>query len=101
MTGRYTVEAIALIERNRNTPFLLYLPHTIPHVRLFASERLKNRPAGGTYGDVVEELDWSACEALAARRCLGLDNRTIVHDGVFVTFAARVSCLSGAADVTL
>jgi arylsulfatase A-like enzyme len=78
LTQRYTDEATAFIERNRTRPFFLYLPHNVPHIPLFASERFKNRSAGGTYGDVVEELDWSVGEILAALKRLGLDDRTIV-----------------------
>ena len=78
LTQRYTAEAVGFIERNRNTPFFLYLPHNMPHIPLFASERFKNRSAGGTYGDVVEELDWSVGEILATLERLGLDDRTIV-----------------------
>jgi len=78
LTQRYTAEAIGFIERNRNTPFFLYLPHNMPHIPLFASERFQNRSAGGIYGDVVEELDWSVGQVLATLERLGLDDHTIV-----------------------
>jgi len=78
LTQRYTAEAIAFIEQNRNKPFLLYFPHNMPHIPLFASEKFRNRSAAGSYGDVVEELDWSVGEVLAALKRLGLDERTIV-----------------------
>ena len=33
LTRRYTERATAFIRQNRDRPFLLYLPHTMPHVR--------------------------------------------------------------------
>ena len=78
LTLRYTEEATRFIEENRSRPFFLYLPHNMPHIPLSASERFRNRSAGGTYGDVVEELDWSVGEVLDALARLGLDEQTIV-----------------------
>ena len=78
LTLRYTEEATRFIERNRDRPFFLYLAHNMPHIPLFASERFKNKSAGGIYGDVIEELDWSAGEILAALARLDIDERTIV-----------------------
>ena len=78
LTLRYTGEATRFIEQNRARPFFVYLPHNMPHIPLFASQRFKNRSAGGTYGDVVEELDWSVGEVLATLKRLGLDEHTIV-----------------------
>src|SRR5262249_44104180 len=66
------------IERNKERPFFLYLAHVMPHVPIFASERFRGRSAGGLYGDVVEELDWSVGEILGALRRHGLDERSLV-----------------------
>ena len=78
LTMRYTQEAIGFIERAKAQPFFLYLAHTMPHIPLFASERFKGKSAGGLYGDVVEELDWSVGEVLKTLKRLGLDRNTIV-----------------------
>jgi len=78
LTMRYTQEASGFIERAKGQPFFLYLAHTMPHIPLFASERFKGKSAGGLYGDVVEELDWSVGEVLKTLKRLGLDRNTIV-----------------------
>jgi len=78
LTKRYTEEAIGFIEANRNKPFFLYLPHTFPHVPLFASEAFAGKSQGGKYGDAVEEIDWSTGEILGALKRLDLDDRTLV-----------------------
>ena len=43
LTQRYTDEAIKFIEANRGNPFFLYLPHTFPHLPLFASTKFKDK----------------------------------------------------------
>lgn len=77
-TQRFTARAISFIERNRDKPFFLYLPHVMPHVPIFASERFRGKSARGLYGDVIEELDASVGDLMAALRRLGLDERTLV-----------------------
>jgi arylsulfatase A len=78
LTLRYTQEAVKFIEQNKGKPFFLYLPHNMPHIPLFASERFKGKSAAGAYGDAIEEVDWSVGEILAALKRLGLDRDTIV-----------------------
>jgi arylsulfatase len=77
-TRRFTERAIGFIERHRDAPFFLYVPHVMPHVPIFASAKFRGRSAAGLYGDVVEELDWSVGEIMATLRRLGLDDRTLV-----------------------
>ena len=78
LTRRYTEEAVKFIRQNRRRPFLLYFPHTFPHVPLFASGPFHGKSPRGRYGDVVEELDWSVGEVLAALKAQGLDKNTLV-----------------------
>ena len=78
LTRRYTEEAISFIERAKGQPFFLYLAHNMPHIPLHASERFRGKSAGGLYGDVVEELDWSVGEVLNGLKRFGLDRDTIV-----------------------
>ena len=78
LTRRYTERAVGFIERNRDKPFFLYVPHTMPHVPLFVSDRFKGKTGGGLYGDVIAELDWSVGQILEAVKRLGLDDDTLV-----------------------
>jgi arylsulfatase A-like enzyme len=90
LTRRYTEEAVQFIQANRKRPFFLYLPHTFPHVPLFASGDFAGRSLRGLYGDVVEELDWSVGQVLQTLRDAGLDRRTMVvfssDNGPWLTF---------------
>jgi len=78
LTRRYTEEAIRFIESSRGRPFFLYVPHNMPHIPLHASEKFIGSSSGGLYGDVIQEVDWSVGEILAALKRLDLDRNTIV-----------------------
>lgn len=78
LTRRYTARAIRFMENNRDRPFLLYVPHTFPHVPLFTSEEFAGRSDRGIYGDVLAEIDWSVGEILSTIQRLDLDHSTVV-----------------------
>ncbi len=78
LTTRYTERAVRFIEQNKDRPFLLYLPHTMPHVPLHVSDKFKGKSAEGLYGDVIEEIDWSVGQVLGAIRRFDLDRQTLV-----------------------
>lgn len=78
LTERYTSEAVRFITKNKARPFFLYLAHSMPHTPLHSGERFGGKSADGTYGDAVEEIDWSTGEILAALEKHGLDRRTLV-----------------------
>ncbi len=78
LTKRYTAEAIKFIRNNKKKPFFLYLPHTFPHVPLFASKDFRGKSTRGIYGDTVEELDWSVGQILETLKKEKLDNNTLV-----------------------
>lgn len=89
-TQRFTERAVAFIDQHRHQPFFLYLPHVMPHVPIFASEKFKGKSTSGLYGDVVEELDWSVGEILSALDRNGLSNSTWViftsDNGPFLSY---------------
>lgn len=78
LTRMYAERAVKFVERNRSSPFFLYLAHTMPHVPLFVSDRFKGKSGQGLYGDVIAELDWSVGEVLGAVKRAGLDDNTLV-----------------------
>ena len=78
LTTWYTEHALKFIEKNRDRPFFLYVPHNMPHVPLFVSDKYKGKSGQGLYGDVVAEIDWSVGEILKSLKKNGLDDRTLV-----------------------
>jgi arylsulfatase A-like enzyme len=77
-TQRYTEEAVKWIRAKKDAPFFLYLAHNMAHAPIFASPKFQGRSAGGRYGDVIEELDWSVGEVMKAIQDSGIDDRTLV-----------------------
>ena len=78
ITKRYTDKAIEFIKKEKNNPFFLYVPYTMPHVPIDASWEFKNKSEAGLYGDVIEELDWSVGQILITLKELGLNNKTMI-----------------------
>jgi len=78
ITQRYTEFALRFIEANKDEPFFLYLPHTMPHVPLGVSEKFSGTTEYGRYGDVIEEIDWSVGEILKTLKKHKLDKKTLV-----------------------
>lgn len=78
LTTEYTERAVQFIKKNKDHPFFLYLPQTMPHVPLFVSERFKGKSEAGLYGDVIMEIDWSVGEILRTLKDLGIDDDTLV-----------------------
>ena len=78
LTTWYTERAVSFIEKNKDQPFFLYVPHSMPHVPLFVSDKFKGKSAGGIYGDVIEEIDWSVGQILEALQKNGVDDNTLV-----------------------
>jgi arylsulfatase len=78
LTTQITERSVDFINRNKNNPFFLYVPHPQPHVPLFVSDKFKGKSERGLYGDVIMEIDWSVGEILAALKKNGLEDNTVV-----------------------
>ena len=78
LTKRYTDEALEFIQKNKDKAFFVYLAHTMPHLKLAASEQFKGDSPRGLYGDVIEEIDFNVGRILGEIRTLGLEEETYV-----------------------
>ncbi len=78
LSTRYAEHAVSFIERHQDQPFFVYLAHSMPHVPLFVSDKFRGKTPRGTFGDVIEEIDWSVGRVLETLERLGLDERTLV-----------------------
>ncbi len=78
LTKNHTEEALAFIEADRDTPFFLYMPYSMPHTPLFRSEAFAGRSLGGRYGDVIEEIDWSVGRIIERLKSLDIAENTLV-----------------------
>lgn len=96
LNKRITERAVQFIDKNKNEPFFLYLPHTSPHRPLLASpefmksaskeirEALKNeegmdyKTRDKIYPQTIAEIDWSVGEILDALKKSGISENTFV-----------------------
>ncbi len=77
LTRWYTEHAVDFINRHRKQPFLLYVPHSMPHVPISCTDEFKGRSGKGLYWDVILELDWSVGQVNGALKKNGLEGNTI------------------------
>ncbi len=78
LTERYTDEAVKFITDHQAKPFFLYLPHTAVHVPIHPGDKFKGHSSNGSYGDWVEEVDWSVGKILDTLHQLKLADHTLV-----------------------
>lgn len=78
LTERYTDEALSFIRNNSKRPFFVYIPHTMPHLRLAASEKFRGKSSRGLYGDVIEEIDFNVGRIVEEIKTLGLARDTYI-----------------------
>ncbi|MCP4785795.1 MAG: sulfatase-like hydrolase/transferase [Fuerstiella sp.] len=78
LTKLYTDEAIQFIEKNKEGPFFVYLPHTMLHIPLGVSEEFKGSSDWGEYGDAIQELDHNVGRIFDSLKRLDIDDNTIV-----------------------
>ncbi len=77
-TRRITEEAQRFIHENHEQPFFLYLPYSMPHLPVFASDAFAGKSLRGPYGDSVEEIDWSVGRIRKTLESLGIADNTLV-----------------------
>ncbi len=78
ITRRYTEEAVKFIEDNRDEPFFLYLPHSMPHWPQYSSRNFAHQSTNKAWGDSVEEIDWSTGVIMEKLKELNIDEHTMV-----------------------
>jgi arylsulfatase A-like enzyme len=78
LTKRYTEQVIKFITANKDKPFFVYLPHTMPHNPVHSSDNFRGKSANDGYGDCVEEIDFSTGQILQTLKNLNIDDHTLV-----------------------
>jgi len=78
LTKDITSESINFIEKNKDSPFFLYIAHPQPHVPLFVSKDFEDITGNGLYADVITEIDYSVGRVLDKIEESGLTENTII-----------------------
>ena len=99
ITKELTEAAVGFIHDNGEKPFLLYVPHSMPHVPLGVTTRFRQTTKYGMYGDVIREIDWSIGEIRKALEEEGvLDDTLIVFtsdNGPWLNFGDHAGLTGG------
>lgn len=69
---------IDFIRANKNRPFFLYYASPLPHTKWIPNEKFAGTSEHGTYGDVVQEIDWQVGELMQTLDELGIADNTLV-----------------------
>lgn len=97
LTKRITEHAVSFIERSKDSPFFLYVPHPIPHRPLHVSppfmngvtseitDKLKSegdsidyKTRDRLFRQAIDEIDWSVGQILDTLKAQGIDENTLV-----------------------
>ena len=78
ITRKITELSVDFIERNKDNPFFLYVPHPMPHQPIAASDKFLGKSQLGLYGDVIMEIDWSVGQIIDALKSNGIEDNTLV-----------------------
>jgi arylsulfatase A-like enzyme len=78
MADELTKRAVGFLEKNKGRPFFLYFATHDIHVPRVPHPRFKGTSQCGVRGDVIQELDGSVGQVLAALGRLGLAKDTLV-----------------------
>jgi len=78
LTEAITDRSINFINKNKDNPFFLYIPHPQPHVPLFAKNKFRGIQKRGIYGDVINEIDFSFGRIFDALKKNNLIKNTII-----------------------
>lgn len=93
LTTWYTEKAADFIRRQSDAPFFLYVPHSMPHVPLFCSDKFRGKSSAGLYGDVMMELDWSVGQIVNALDAKGFSQNTLIlftsDNGPWISYGNR------------
>jgi len=77
LTTQYTERAVSFIEKNKDKPFFVYVPHSMVHVPLYVSDKFKGKSGAGLFGDVMMEVDWSVGQIMKTLRKYKLEKDTL------------------------
>jgi arylsulfatase A len=78
ITRRCTDRGIAFIKENRNRPFFLYLPYSMPHIPLYVPDDVRDPDPKRAYISTIEHLDTELGRIFDQLRELKLAENTYV-----------------------
>jgi arylsulfatase A-like enzyme len=96
VTRRYTDEAISFVKSNKDKPFFLYLPHSMPHIPLYVPDDVYDADPANAYKCVIEHIDAEVGRLVQTVRDLGLSENTYIiytsDNGPWLRFKNHGGC---------
>jgi arylsulfatase A-like enzyme len=78
ITRRYTDEAISFVTHNKDKPFFLYLPHSMPHIPLYVPKDAYDPDPANAYKCVIEHIDAECGRIFKTIKDLKLEKDTYI-----------------------
>ena len=75
---KFLQAGIDFIKSNKDKPFFLYYASPLPHVKWIPHKDFAGKSKQGTYGDVIQEVDWQVGGLLETLDELGVSDNTLV-----------------------
>ena len=78
ITRRCTDKTISFINKNKDNPFFVYVPHSMPHIPLYVPDEIRDPNPLNAYTCVIEHIDAEVGRIIKTIKELKLDQKTIV-----------------------
>ncbi len=78
VTRRYTQKAINFVKAHRDSPFFVYLPHSMPHIPLYVPDDVRDPDPKNAYINTIEHIDTEVGRLLDTLDELDLAKNTYV-----------------------
>ena len=78
VTRRYTQKSIDFIKANKDKPFFVYLPHSMPHIPLYVPDDVRDPDPKNAYINTIEHIDSEVGRLLKTLHDLKLVDNTYV-----------------------
>jgi len=78
VTRRYTQKSIDFIKANKDKPFFVYLPHSMPHIPLYVPDEIRDPNPKNAYINTIEHIDSEVGRLLKTLDDLKLVDNTYV-----------------------
>lgn len=78
ITRRCTQKGIDFIKANKDKPFFLYLPHSMPHIPLYVPDEIRDPDPLNAYTNTIEHIDSEVGRLMDTVRELKLEKNTYV-----------------------
>ena len=78
ITRRCTQKSIDFIKSNKDKPFFLYIPHSMPHIPLYVPDEIRDPDPQNAYINTIEHIDFEVGRLLDTLDKLNLSSKTYV-----------------------